>query len=248
MLNNQTLDKLRALKLTGMADALVEQLTAPPSELSFEEQLAVLIEREWITRENRRLKRRLSQAKLKENACVEDIDYTHPRSLKKSVIADLSSCNWVKSHLNLLITGPTGSGKTFLACALSHKACLQGLTSKYYRLPRLWNELLIAKANGTYQKWLNQLSKIDVLILDDWGLIQPNEQQRQDLLEILEDRYKQRSTIVTSQLPSPHWHQHLNDETLADAILDRLMHNAIKIELRGESMRKNDNALQTVPS
>ena len=156
MLNNQTLDKLRTLKLTGMAEALIEQLNSPVSELSFEERLAILIEREWITRENKRLARRLSQAKLKDNACIEDIDYDHPRKLKKNVVSDLSSCNWIKNKLNLLITGPTGCGKTYLACALAHKACLSGMTSKYYRLPRLWNELLIAKANGTYQKWLNQ--------------------------------------------------------------------------------------------
>lgn len=249
MLNNQTIDKLRSLKLTGMADALAEQLKAPPNDLLFEEQLAILIEREWMNRENNRLKRRLSQAKLKENACIEDIDHQHPRGLKKTVIANLSTCSWIRNHLNLLITGPTGTGKTFLACALSHTACMQGFTSKYYRLPRLWNELLIAKANGTYQKWLNQLYKIDILILDDWGLIQPNEQQRQDLLEILEDRYNKRSTIITSQLPTTHWHEHLNDETLADAILDRLVHNAIKIDLKGESMRKNNgSSLQTIPA
>lgn len=244
MLNNQTLDKLRSLKLSGMAEALAEQYNSPASDMSFDERLAILIEREWITRENKRLERRLRQAKLKDNACLEDIDYSHPRKLKKNVIADLSSCNWIKNKLNLLVTGPTGCGKTYLSCALAHKACLSGMTSKYYRLPRLWNELLIAKANGTYQKWLNQLAKIDVLILDDWGLATPNEQQRHDLLEILEDRYKNRSTIVTSQLPISHWHQHLNDETLADAILDRLLHNAIKIELEGDSLRKKDSALQ----
>jgi len=244
MLNNQTLDKLRTLKLAGMAEALAEQYNSPVSDMSFDERLAILIEREWITRENKRLERRLKQAKLKDNACVEDIDYNHPRKLKKNVIADLSSCNWIKNKLNLLVTGPTGCGKTYLACALAHRACLSGMTSKYYRLPRLWNELLIAKANGTYQKWLNQLAKIDVLILDDWGLAAPNEQQRHDLLEILEDRYKNSSTIVTSQLPISHWHQHLNDETLADAILDRLLHNAIKIELEGDSLRKKDSALQ----
>jgi len=246
MLNNTTLDKLRALKLTGMADAFSEQLQRPHSDLSFEERLGMLIEKEWLLRENRRLKRRLNQAKLhQQSACFEDIDYTHPRGLNKSKLQELSLCHWVNQKLNLLITGPTGTGKTYLACALAHKACLMGLTSKYYRLPRLWNELLIAKANGTYAKWLTQTAKVDLLILDDWGLVAPNEEHRRDLLEMLDDRYQARSTIVTSQLPTSHWHEHLNDATLADAILDRLLHNAIKLELKGESLRKTKKTLQT---
>lgn len=245
MLNNPTLDKLNALKLTGMAEAFSEQLQRPLIDLDFEERLGMLIENEWLLRENRKLKRRLGQAKLHQNACIEDIDYQHPRGLKKEVIQDLSRCHWVKERLNLLITGPTGSGKTYLACAIAHKACLMGMTSKYYRLPRLWNELRIAKANGTYAKWLTQTAKVDVLILDDWGLVAPNEEQRRDLLEMLDDRYQQRSTIVTSQLPTTHWHEHLDDATLADAILDRLLHNSIKIELKGESLRKVKKSLQT---
>lgn len=147
--------------------------------------------------------------------------------------------------MNLLITGPTGCGKTYLACALSHQACLAGFTVKYYRLPRLWNELKIAKVNGTYANWLSQIAKIDLLLLDDWGLTSPDEEQRRDLLEIFDDRYKRKSTIITSQLPTTHWHEHVNDATLADAILDRLLHNSIKLELKGESLRKNQKALQT---
>lgn len=246
MLNNQTLDKLRELKLSGMADAFSEQLQRPPVDMDFEERLSVLIEQEWLVRENRRLKRRLQQAKLKQqNACIEDIDYKHPRGLKKQVVQDLSRCNWVTQKLNLVITGSTGCGKTYLACALAHKACLMGMTSRYQRLPRLWNELTIAKASGTYEKWLAQVAKVDILILDDWGLVAPTEEQRRDLLEILDDRYEKRSTIITSQLPITHWHEHLNDATLADAILDRLLHNSIKIELSGESLRKNKRTLQT---
>src|SRR5579871_448652 len=141
-------------------------------------------------------------------------------------------------------TGPTGCGKTFLACALSHHACLQGFTSRYYRLPRLWHELKIAKADGSYSNWLSQLAKIDLIILDDWGITPPDEEQRRDLLEILDDRYKQHSTIITSQLPITHWHEHLNDATLADAILDRLIHNSIRIELKGDSLRKNETLNQ----
>jgi DNA replication protein DnaC len=245
MLNQPTIDKLRSLKLTGMAEAFSEQLQKPMPDLDFEERLGLLIDREWYLRENRKLTRRLTQAKLQQTACVEDIDFKHARGLNKASIQELARGQWVQQHLNLLITGPTGCGKTYLACALAHKACLNGLTVKYYRLPRLWNELKIAKANGTYANWLTQLAKLDVLLLDDWGLAAPDDEQRRDLLEILDDRYQRKSTIITSQLPTTHWHEHLNDATLADAILDRLLHNAIKLELKGESLRKNQKSLQT---
>jgi DNA replication protein DnaC len=244
MLNQPTLEKLRALRLTGMADAFQEQLSQPIPDLDFESRLTLLIEREWYLRENRRLKRRLSQAKLQQPACIEDIDFKHPRGLNKTVVLELAQGQWIKQHLNLLITGPTGCGKTYLGCALSHKACLLGFTSRYYRLPRLWHELKVAKANGTYTQWLSQLGKMDLLFLDDWGLVTPDNEQRRDLLEILDDRYQLRSTIITSQLPITHWHEHLNDETLADAILDRLVHNAIRLELKGDSLRKNQKTLQ----
>jgi DNA replication protein DnaC len=244
MLNNHTLEKLHALRLTGMAEALHEQLSKPLPDLDFESRLGLLIDREWCLRENRRLKRRLTQAKLQQTACIEDIDFQHPRGLNKANILELARGQWIKQHLNLLITGPTGCGKTYLACAFAHKACLTGFTSKYYRLPRLWHELKIAKVDGTYTQWLSQLAKIDLLILDDWGLASPDEEQRRDLLEILDDRYQQRSTVITSQLPTTHWHEHLNDATLADAILDRLVHNAVRIELKGDSLRKNKKTLQ----
>lgn len=245
MLNQPTLEKLRALKLTGMAEAFCEQLQKPMPDLDFESRLGLLIDREWYLKENRRLSRRLSQAKLQQPACVEDIDFKHSRGLNKSVMQELTRGQWIHQHLNLLITGPTGCGKTYLACALAHNACLLGFTARYYRLPRLWHELKIAKANGTYANWLSQLAKVDVLVLDDWGLAAPDDEQRRDLLEMLDDRYKRKSTVVTSQLPTTHWHEHLNDATLADAILDRLLHNSIKLELKGESLRKNQNALQT---
>lgn len=245
MLNQPTLDKLRALKLTGMADAFCEQLQKPIPDLDFEDRLALLIDREYYLRENRRLNRRLSQAKLQQSACIEDVDFKHPRGLNKSVMQELARGQWIQQHLNLLITGPTGCGKTYLACALAHKACLIGFTARYYRLPRLWHELKIAKANGTYANWLSQLAKIDVLLLDDWGLAAPDDEQRRDLLEMLDDRYQRKSTIITSQLPTTHWHEHLNDATLADAILDRLLHNSVKIELKGDSLRKNQKTLQT---
>jgi DNA replication protein DnaC len=244
MLNQPTLDKLRALKLTGMADALHEQLTSPLPDLDFESRLGILIDREWLLRENRRLKKRLQQAKLKQPACLEDIDYEKPRGLVKAKILELSRGQWLQQHLNLLITGPTGCGKTYISCALAHRACLDGFTVRHYRLPRLWEELKIAKANGTYTNWLSQIAKVDLLVLDDWGLVKTDVERRQDLLEILDDRYQKKSTIVTSQVPTTHWYEHLNDATLADAILDRLLHNAIRFELKGESMRKNHKALQ----
>jgi DNA replication protein DnaC len=238
MLRQPTLEKLRQLKLTGMADAFSDQLSQPALDLDFESRLAFLVDREWHVRENRRLKRRLHEAKLQQIACVENIDFQHPRGLNKSIILELSQCQWISNHLSLMITGPTGCGKTFLACALSHKACLQGFTSRYYRLPRLWHELTVAKADGTYTKWLSQMSKINVLILDDWGIDKLNDERRRDLLEILDDRYDHASTIITSQLPVSHWHEYLDDATLADAILDRLLHQSVKLELKGESLRK----------
>lgn len=243
MLNNPTLNKLHALKLTGMAEAFSEQLQRPLSELDFEERLGLLVEREYLLRDNRKMARRLKQAKLQQNACMEDMDYKHPRGLNKAAVLELFRCQWVQQHLNLLITGPTGCGKTYIACALAHKACLTGLTARYFRLPRLWNELKIAKASGSYASWLSAIAKVDVLILDDWGLVAPDEEQRRDLLEILEDRYQNRSTIITSQLDVSLWHEHLGDATLADAVLDRLVHNAVRIKLDGDSMRKK--SLQT---
>jgi DNA replication protein DnaC len=248
MLNHPTLDKLQELRFTGMAKALTEQMTLPDiDELSFEERLGLLVDREVTEREDRRLTTRLRQAKLKQNACIEDIDFKQPRGLDKSLILDLAQCQWIKRHLNLLITGPTGVGKTWVACALAQKACREGFTSLYLRLPRLLQELPIAKGDGTYTRLMSRLAKVDVLILDDWGLSKLIAEQRRDLLEILEDRHDNRSTIVTSQLPLDQWHHIIGDPTLADAILDRLVHNAYKINLKGESMRKNKSKL-TAPT
>ncbi len=248
MLNHPTLDKLETLRFNGMAKALTEQMAVPDiEELSFEERLGLLVDREMTEREDRRLKSRLRQAKLRQTACVEDIDYRHPRGLDKSLLLDLAGCQWIKRHLNIMITGPTGVGKTWIACALAQKACREGYRALYLRLPKLLQELPIAKGDGTYIKLLTRLAKIDVLILDDWGLSKLIAEQRRDLLEILEDRYDNRSTIVTSQLPQDKWHDIIGDPTLADAILDRLVHNAYKINLRGESMRKRKTLL-TAPT
>ena len=238
MLDQQTLNKLRALKLTGMADAFAAQLQQPLPDLDFSERLGILVEQEYLLRENRKLKRRITQAKLQQTACIEDINYDPARCIAKAKILELSRNMWIRQHANILITGSTGCGKSYLACALAHSACLDGFTSRYYRLPRLWEEFKIAKASGSYTQLLTQLAKIDILILDDWGLITPDSQQRQDLLEILDDRYKKRSTIVTSQLPVSNWHEYIHDATFADAILDRLIHNATRIELKGPTMRK----------
>ena len=239
MLKHPTLDKLHTLKFTGMAAALADQITMPDiDDLSFDERLGLLVDREITERDNRRLSNRLRRAKLKHQALLEDIDYQTPRGLDKGLIQSLAACQWVQEHLNVLITGPTGVGKTWLACALAHKACREGYTAQYIRLTRLLRELIIAKGDGRYPKSLAQLAKVDVLILDDWGLMKLNAENRRDLLEVLEDRHGNRSTIATSQLPIDEWHGVIGDPTLADAILDRLVHNAYKINLRGESMRK----------
>lgn len=244
MLSQPTVDKLRVLKLNGMADALAQQLQQPPSDLDFDSRLAILVEQEWLARENRKLKRRLTSAKLQQHACIEDISYDNHRGVAKAKMLELSHNQWLQYKLNLLITGSTGCGKTYIACALAHRGCLDGYTCRYYRLPRLWEELKIARANGTYAQCLGQLAKLDLLILDDWGLVPLDGERRQDLLEILDDRYQKRSTIVTSQLPVASWHEHLHDKTFADAILDRLIHNSIRIELTGENMRKKQSTLQ----
>lgn len=239
MLIHPTLDKLRELNFKGMLHALTEQLQQTDiHELGFEERLALLLDRELTERENRRLNLRLKQASLKQQACVEDIDFKHTRGLDRALVLSLASCQWIKSHQNILLIGPSGVGKTYLACALAHKACLEGYSTKYVRLSRLLQELSVAKGDGRYMKLISGMAKIDVLILDDWGLTVFNDEQRRDILEILDDRHNIRSTIVTSQLPVKHWHEHIADPTLADAILDRLVHNAHKIELSGDSLRK----------
>ena len=244
MLKHPTLDKLHALKLTGMAAALADQSATPDiTDLSFEERLGLLVDREMTERDNRRMTSRLRRAKLRHNAILEDLDYRYSRGLDKGLVQSLASCQWVKEHLNVLITGPTGVGKTWLACALAHKACREGYTAQYVRLTRLLRELTIAKGDGQYSKLLTSLAKVDVLILDDWGLMKLSAENRRDLLEVLEDRHGRRSTIATSQLPIEEWHGVIGDATLADAILDRLVHNAYKINLRGESMRKQQAKL-----
>jgi DNA replication protein DnaC len=244
MLNEQSLEQLYAMKLTGMAEAFAEQLQQPDvSELSFEERFGLLVDRQWIWREDRRMKRLLKNAKLRVDACIEDIDYKAPRGIDKSVILRLASGDWIKQAQNVIIVGPTGVGKTYLACALANRACRSGLSSFYVRAPRLFHDVALARADGSYPKLMNKLAKTKVLVVDDLGLAPLNDPQRRDLLEIIEDRQALSSTIVTSQLPVANWHENIGDPTIADAILDRLFHNAHRINLKGTSMRKKRSGL-----
>jgi DNA replication protein DnaC len=239
MLTHVTIDKLRELKLFGMVRGLEEQMQLPEiQELDFYERLGLIVDREITDRQNRRLKTRLKTAKLRQPACLEDIDYRQPRGLDKSLLVSLASCQWLTSHHNIFITGPTGVGKTYLACALAQKACREGHTVLYRRLPRLLMEIVIAKGDGSYHKIMEKLAKTDLLVIDDWGLAELTGEQKRDLLELIEDRHGLRSTLITSQLPLENWHEFIADGTLADAILDRLVHNAYKIKMKGESMRK----------
>jgi DNA replication protein DnaC len=248
MLTHPTLEKLHALKFTGMALALEEQRRTPDiTELDFEDRLALLVDREMTVRDNRRLVTRLRKARLPQNACVEDIDYRHRRGLDKSLLQSLADGRWLRQRHNLLITGKTGVGKSWLAAALAHQACRDGFSALYVRLPRLLGELEMARGDGRYSRLLATLARIDLLVLDDWGLTPLSDLQRRDLLEILEDRHGHRSTIVTSQLPVESWHDYIGEPTLADAILDRLIHNAHRLALSGESMRKNVTLTEETP-
>lgn len=249
MLTHPTLDKLRSMQLEGMATALQEQLELSSyQELSFEERLGLLVEREYLYRDNRRFKRRLRNAKLKQQASLEDLDYNHPRTLDKALIRSLSTGDYLRDHHNLLITGPTGVGKTFLACSLAQQACRQGYSAFYAQTSRLLQELKLMKADGRYFKTLSRLAKTDLLILDDWGLEPLSDEPRHFLLELLDDRYDKTSTLIASQLPVALWYDYLNHPTLADAILDRIVHNSYRLELTGESLRKSKKSLTPTPA
>lgn len=244
MMTHHTLTQLRSLKLDGMARALEEQLThAAAADLPFEERFGLLLDREFAWRDTRRLQRLLKAAKLKNaQACLEDIDYQSGRAIDKRLVATLAGGDWIRHAQNLIFTGPTGVGKTWLACAFGNQASRQGFSVLYVRVARLFEELRIAHGDGSFSRRLAQLAKTDVLLLDDWGLNTMDQAARADLLEVLDDRVGTRSTIITSQLPVEHWHAWLNDPTLADAILDRLVHQAHKFALKGESLRKKVKA------
>jgi DNA replication protein DnaC len=239
MLNQPTLEKLQTMKLHGMAEAFRAQLeTTDASQLSFEERFAMLVDQQWLWKENRALSRRLRLAKLKERGVIEDIDYQHPRGLDRKLIRTLASSEWVRQHQNLLLIGPTGIGKTWVGCALAQKACRDGFTILHKRSSELFRELAVAHVDGSFGRLLTKLARIDILVLDDFAMAPLKDSERRDFLELCDDRYQRRSVILTSQLPLAHWHEQIGDPTLADSILDRLVHNAYRIELNGESMRK----------
>src|SRR6058998_227143 len=240
MLPTPTLDRLHGLKLPVLAQAWTEQQrNAELQTLSFDERLGLLVDAEWLAREDKRLACALQEAKLKlPQACLEAIDYPARRELDKAVMRQLATCRWIEEHHNVILVGATGVGKSFLACALAHQACRKGYRALYRRASRLFHELALARADGAYVRLLAKLARLDVLVIDDWGLAPVQDPERRDLLEILEDRYGTRSTIITSQLPPAQWHDYLADVTLADAICDRLLHNAHRIVLQGPSRRK----------
>jgi DNA replication protein DnaC len=239
MLIKPTLERLRAMRLRGMADAFARQMEDPSiTHLSFEERFGLLVDHQWLDRENRSLARRLKLARFVEQAALEDIDYKHPRGLDRSLVASLSSSEWVVAHHNLIITGPCGVGKSYLGCAVAQKAVRDGFTAAYARASKLFRDLTTARADGSLQDLLRRISRTDVLVVDDWAMHPMSESERRDFLEIAEERYQRRSTILTSQFAVRDWHKQIGDPTIADSILDRLVHNAHRIELKGESLRK----------
>jgi len=239
MLNQPTMDKLHTMKLYGMADAFRAQLeTTESHQLSFEERFALLVDQQWLWKENRALGRRLRTAKLKQRAVIEDVDYQHPRGLDRKLLRTLASSAWVRQKLNLVFNGPTGVGKSWLACALAQKACRDGFSVLHKKTSELFRELAIAQADGSLGRMLSRLAEIDVLLLDDFAMAPLKDSERRDFLEVCDDRYQRRSMILTSQMPVVHWHEQIGDPTIADSILGRLLHNAYRLELNGESIRK----------
>jgi DNA replication protein DnaC len=242
MSENNTLQQLKELKLKGMYQAFSEHLEQLlHQDLSFNERFALLVDREWLSRKNRRITASIQKAKLRQSASLEAVDYTHSRHLNKSHLAELASCDFIHHHRNLLITGATGTGKSFIACAIGHQACQFGFSVRYIPLTRFLEELSIAQADGSYAKQLNSLLKVDLLILDDFGLPPAlKAQQSRTLFNLIDDRHQRKSTLITSQLPIAHWHDFIGEANFADAILDRLLQHVHKIEFKGgESMRKS---------
>ncbi len=239
MLIEETIQKMLELRMPAMAQATREMLeSAPSNQLAFEDRLGIIVDREWTDRDNRRVQRRIKEARLLKQADLDGVECDAARGIEKAMIKQLSTCRWAKAKQNILITGATGTGKSFLGAALADSACRHGLRALFIRVPRLVEDLAVARVSGAYSSALGKLSRVDVLVLDDFLLAPMKDAERRDLLEVLEDRYERASTIITSQLPTKTWHAALNDPTIADAICDRLVHNAHEIALRGPSMRK----------
>lgn len=239
MTREQTFDKLYRMKLHGMAQALQEQLQQPDAvELGFEDRFAMLVDAQWLWRENRALSTRLRNAKLKQPASVEDINFRHSRQLERSVLRSLAGCDWVRERHNIVITGPSGIGKTFLCCALLEKACREGFSALYLSAEKFFRILAMAYADGTFDRLLSKLARVDALGIDDWGIVPMGDRERRYLLEVLEDRNHGRSTVITSQFPIDTWHEVVGSPTLADAIIERILTRAHRIELKGESLRR----------
>jgi DNA replication protein DnaC len=244
MLTQPTIEKLNSMKLSAMAKAFADQMQTPDmATLSFEERFGLIVDYQMTDLLNRRMLNRLKNAKLRLSASVEDLDFRQGRGMDRSTIVSLALNQWVKSHHNILVTGPTGAGKSYLACALAQKACRDGYSVFYQRLPRLLSDIAVSRHDGRYNKIMGPITKCEVLILDDFLISSLSREEQKELLEIVEDRYDRKATIVTSQLPIKAWHDAMQDPTLADAILDRLVHNAYKIELKGESMRRKKSRL-----
>jgi len=243
MLTQATLDKMNAMKMFGLAEAFERQLTSPQmSELSFEERVGMMIDAEHAGREQRQLARRLLSAKLRHQASLEQVDLKAHRGLDRQVVLSLGSCSWINDRHNLLISGPTGVGKSFLACAFAERSCRSGYSALYVRAPQLYQDLAVSRADASYGRLLARLTRTQLLVIDDWGLAPLKDTERRDLLEVVEDRYERASTLITSQLPVKAWHEAIGEATLADAICDRLVHCAYKIELKGPSLRETKQA------
>jgi len=244
MLTQPTIEKLNAMKLTAMAKAFADQMQCPDiTQLTFEERFGLIVDHQMTDLENRGMQNRLKKAKLRLPASLEDLDFKQGRGLDRATVMSLALNQWVKSHHNILVTGPTGAGKSYLACALAQKACRDGYATLYQRVPRLLQEIAVSRLDGRYAKLLAPITKCEVLILDDLLISPLTREEQRELLEIVEERYDRKATIVTSQLPVKAWHDAMQDPTLADAILDRLVHNAYKLELKGESMRRKRSTL-----
>jgi DNA replication protein DnaC len=246
MLNQQTLEKMNAMKLSGMVDALKLQLgAAEHARLSFDERLGLLIDAEWTSREQRKLSKRLRAAKLRYPASLEDVDFKHPRGLDRQQVLSLGNCDFIEQRHNLLISGPTGIGKSYLACAFVERACRRGHSAAYVRFPRLLQQLAVARGDGSYARVLDRLARLDLLAIDDWLLAPLRDSERRDLVEVIEDRSERASTLIATQLPVKDWHASIGDPNLADPICDRLLHNAHRIELKGPSMRRTKPETKT---